>query len=128
MKIITHSGNFHPDDVCAVAVLLLLYPDAEVVRTRDEKIITGKDKEDIVLDVGQRYEPENLYFDHHQEGGVPKRKNGIPYASFGLIWKHFGSQLSGSERAANTIEEKLVWPVDSDDSGLDTYKRFRTDM
>ncbi len=128
MKIITHSGNFHPDDVCAVATLLLLYPDAEVVRTRDIKIIQGKSSEDIVLDVGDEYDPDRLMFDHHQEGGVDKRPNGIPYASFGLIWKHYGSQLSGSEKAAKTIEEKLVWPIDSDDNGLDTYKRFRTDM
>jgi uncharacterized UPF0160 family protein len=128
MKIITHSGNFHPDDVLAVATLLLLYPDAKVCRTRDDKTINEKDREDIVLDVGLRYEPENLYFDHHQPGGAGKRENGIPYASFGLIWKHFGSKLSGSERAAKTIEEKLVWPVDAADNGMDTYKRFRTDM
>ena len=67
MKIITHSGNFHPDDVCAVATLLLIYPDAEVVRTRDEKVINEKDKEDIVLDLGRVYDPTNLIFDHHQD-------------------------------------------------------------
>lgn len=127
MKIITHSGNFHPDDVFAVATLLLLYPDAEVVRTRDEKIIENKSPEDIILDLGRVYEPEKLIFDHHQDNG-PMRQNGIPYASFGLIWKHYGEKLVGSENAAKAIEEKLVWPVDAKDNGIESYKRFRTDM
>lgn len=128
MKIITHSGNFHPDEVLGVAALLLIYPDAEVIRTRDEKTIAEKAQEDIVLDVGSVYDPENLRFDHHQEGGAGKRKNDIPYASCGLIWKHFGEKIAGSERAAMTIEEKIIWPFDLDDSGLDVYKRHRTDV
>lgn len=128
MKIITHSGNFHPDDVLAVASLLLLYPDAEVVRTRDEEIINSKGPEDIVLDVGGKYDPSELRFDHHQTGGAGARKNGIPYAALGLIWKEYGAKIAGSERAAMTIEEKIVWQVDSGDNGIDVYKRFRTDL
>lgn len=127
MKIITHSGNFHPDDVFAVATLLLIYPEATVCRTRDEKTINEKDKDDIVVDVGGKYNAEELLFDHHQDENI-KRDNGIPYASFGLIWKHYGTILAGSDRAAKTIEEKLVWPIDADDNGMDTYKRFRTDL
>ena len=37
MKIATHSGNFHADEVTAVAILKLIYPKAKVIRTRDEK-------------------------------------------------------------------------------------------
>ena len=128
MKIITHSGNFHPDEVLAVASLLILYPDAQVIRTRDEEIIKQKKSEDLAVDVGGIYNPSELRFDHHQEEGAGVRSNGLPFASFGLIWKHFGVQIAGSERSAKTIEEKLVWPIDASDSGIDTYKRFRTDV
>ena len=63
----------------------------EVVRTRDEKIIeTG----DFVVD-GRRYDAKRNRFDHHQTGGAGFRENGIPYAAFGLVWKEFGSALSG---------------------------------
>lgn len=124
MKIITHSGNFHPDDVLSVAALLILYgKDIEIIRTRDVKIINEKNPEDIVLDVGGKYIPNENYFDHHQEGGAGKRENGIPYASFGLLWKHFGSKIAGTERAAETIEEKLVLPIDAMDNGVDTYQK-----
>jgi uncharacterized UPF0160 family protein len=128
MKIITHSGNFHPDEVLGVASLLLIYPEAKVCRTRDEKTISEKENEDIVLDVGNIYDVSALRFDHHQEGGAGARENGLPYASFGLVWKHFGAQITGSEQAASTIEEKLVWPIDAVDNGIDSYKRFRTDL
>lgn len=128
MKIITHSGNFHPDEVLGVASLLMLFPEAEVVRTRDEKIIRNKNAGDIVLDVGGIYDASNNYFDHHQEGGAGKRNNDIPYASFGLVWKTYGEKIATSQRAADAIEEKVVWPIDAMDNGIDTFKKFRTDI
>ncbi len=124
MKIITHSGNFHPDEVLGVAALRIVFGnDVEIVRTRDLKAIEEKSAEDIVLDVGMKYLPEENRFDHHQEGGAGKRENGIPYASFGLIWKTFGEKISGSKRAADTIEEKLVLAIDAADNGIDTYQK-----
>jgi uncharacterized UPF0160 family protein len=123
MKIFTHSGNFHPDEVLGTAALRLLFPDAEIVRTRDIKTLEEKDREDIVLDVGLKYVPEENRFDHHQEGGAGKRENGIPYASFGLIWKAYGERIAGSKRAADAIEEKLVLAIDADDNGVDTFQK-----
>jgi uncharacterized UPF0160 family protein len=124
MKIITHSGNFHPDEVLAVAALRILHGnEVEIIRDRDAKSVEGKNPEDIVLDVGMKYIPEENRFDHHQEGGAGKRENGIPYASFGLIWKHFGEKIAGSKRAADIIEEKLVLAIDAMDNGIDTYQK-----
>jgi Uncharacterized conserved protein related to MYG1 family len=45
----THSGMFHCDEVLGCSMLKLLYPDAEIIRTRDQKEL---DKLDLVLDVG----------------------------------------------------------------------------
>lgn len=120
MKIVTHSGSFHTDDVFAVATLLLVYPDAEVVRSRDKEVV---DSADIVVDVGLEYDPKRMRFDHHQLGGAGIRGNGIPYASFGLVWKEFGESLAGVEASA-LIEEKLVMPIDAPDNGVATYEQI----
>ena len=92
MKIVTHSGSFHQDELFAVAALKMIYPDAEIIRTRDPKIIVSGD---IVVDIGGISDPEKNRFDHHQDGGAGKRHNGMPYASFGLVWKKFGRQICG---------------------------------
>lgn len=115
MRIVTHSGHFHADELLAVATLLIKFPEAEVVRSRDEKVIeTG----DIVVDVGQIYDPAKRRFDHHQKAGAGERANGIPYASFGLIWKEYGEEVSGGSDEAKVVDEKLVAPIDAGDNGL----------
>lgn len=118
-KVITHSGPFHADDVFGVATLQLIFgvDNIELIRTRDEVIIaTG----DIVLDVGAVYDPERQRFDHHQVG-APVRDNGIPYAAFGLVWKHYGEKLCGSSTIAETIEKTLVLSIDAGDNGFNLY-------
>lgn len=120
IKIVTHSGSFHPDDVFAVATLELFYKDEliEIVRTRDEDIIKSAD---VVVDVGREYDHEKKRYDHHQNG-APIRDNRIPYAGFGLVWKHYGEAVSGNAEVATSIEEKLVQPVDAGDNGVSLYK------
>lgn len=122
-KIVTHSGNFHADEIFACATLSLLFDGAiEIVRSRDPKVWeTG----DVILDVGSVYDEARLRFDHHQEGFSEARENGIPYASFGLIWKHFGEKVAGSTYAARGIDERLVQPIDAGDNGVETYTKHR---
>src|SRR3989344_5967344 len=117
MKIVTHNGYFHTDELLAIAALLLKYSNAEVVRTRDERII---ETADIVVDVGHVYDPDKLRFDHHMPEGAGIRENGILYASIGLVWKKFGVELAGGEEEARIVEEKLVMPIDAGDNGIDT--------
>lgn len=115
--IATHSGKFHADDVFAVATLLLsLKPKSPVlVRTRDpEQLKTA----DFVVDVGGIYDPKAYRFDHHQVGGAGKRQSDIPYAAFGLVWKEFGTELSGSDEVALRVDEVLVAPIDANDNGV----------
>jgi len=114
--IATHNGKFHADDVFALAALFLVYPESVVIRTRDEEKIKTSD---IVADIGGTYDSEKLRFDHHQRGGAGERENGIPYASFGLVWKEFGVQISGSGDIADMIDRKLVQVIDAADNGKD---------
>lgn len=118
-KIITHSGNFHTDEVFASAILSLLNNgDVEIVRSRDSEVwATG----DYVVDVGGIHDASLGRFDHHQEGGAGVRENGIPYSSFGLVWKEYGSKVAGSQYAARVIDERLVQPVDAADNGFETF-------
>ncbi|MDQ5931189.1 MAG: hypothetical protein QG674_355, partial [Patescibacteria group bacterium] len=100
---VTHNGSFHTDDVFATATLQLFYAerDLTIVRSREEKDI---DSADIVFDVGGIYDPKTLRFDHHQKGGAGERENGIPYSSFGLIWKEYGAVLCGGAEVAQVVD------------------------
>lgn len=61
MLIVTHGGKFHADDAWAVAVINVLHPEAELVRTRDPAIIESGD---VVIDVGGIWDPATGRFDH----------------------------------------------------------------
>ena len=115
-----HSGNFHADDVFAVAMLqLLLGDDAfDVVRTRDKDLV---DTADWVCDVGRVYDPEHQRFDHHQPG-APVRENGIPYTASGLVWKHYGAEICGSADVAARVDEVLIQDLDAVDNGSHSYQ------
>lgn len=123
--IVTHNGYFHTDDLFAVAVLLMKFSTATVVRTRDEEKIQ---QADIVVDVGRINNPKKLRFDHHQAEGAGVRENGIPYASIGLVWKEFGAELAGGPLEAAIVEEKLVMPIDAGDNGVDLYTLKNEDI
>ncbi len=129
IKLATHNGGFHADDVFAAATLgLLLERDGrsvEIVRTRDQEMIAGAD---FVFDVGGVYDPEANRFDHHQEGGGGVREDGIPYAAFGLVWKKYGKELSGSEDVAVRLEKHIVEPIDAFDNGVDIFTPTRKDI
>jgi uncharacterized UPF0160 family protein len=118
ITIATHNGKFHADDVFAVASLKILLAgnDIKIVRTRDKGVYNNAD---YVIDVGSIYDPETKRFDHHQkDGGAGKRENGVPYAAFGLVWKHYGNELAGHDRAALIIDEQLVQTIDAVDNGI----------
>ena len=114
MIVATHPGNFHADDVFAVAALQLVHGPLEVVRTRDPERQAAAD---VRVDVGGRSDPATGDFDHHQKGGAGERENGIRYASFGLVWREHGEALAGGAEAAAAIDERLVCGVDANDVG-----------
>lgn len=118
VTVVTHDGFFHADEVFALAVLKMVFEkeekEMEVVRTRDLDEIS---KADVVVDVGGVYDFAKMRFDHHQKEKPGNHDNGLPYASFGLIWKHFGGRLVDSE-IAGVIEQKLVTPIDALDNGI----------
>ena len=95
MKIITHNGKFHSDEVVSYAILNYLYPNNTLIRTRDMNIINNKRHEDIIIDVGMVYDSFCNRFDHHQDNfkHTFTRNTKILLSSAGLVYKHFGRKL-----------------------------------
>jgi len=117
--IATHNGFFHGDDVFAVAVLKLIYPEAKIIRTRDEKEI---EKADLRVDVGDKYNPQTLDFDHHQLDFNLKHKSNILYASAGLIWLNFHDFFSDNKDVYEELD-LLFENIDAHDNGIQTYEK-----
>ncbi len=122
MRIATHDGKFHTDEVMAISLLLLIFPGAEVVRTRDPKVLVTCD---IVVDVGGVHNPDSGRFDHHQKGGAGEWPDGTKLSSFGLVWKAYGGHLVPHPEVLIAIEQQLVIPVDARDNGQQPERRAR---
>ncbi|MBS4096469.1 MAG: MYG1 family protein [Sulfuricella sp.] len=111
----THSGSFHADDVFAAAALRLANPEVTILRTRDQEQL---DNADVLFDVGRSFDAATCRFDHHQREYREARENGLPYSSFGLIWRELGAPLCGSPAAAARVDRWLVQGVDALDCGI----------
>ena len=78
----THGSSFHADDVFSTALLQILKPGIQIQRG----LQVPQDFDGIVYDIGRGR------FDHHQED-KEIRKNGTPYAAFGLLWREYGEYI-----------------------------------
>jgi uncharacterized UPF0160 family protein len=119
--IATHWGGFHADEVFAVAIMRILFPKIKVIRVDycdSKKQLLA----DIRIDVGRKYNCETGDYDHHQPGGAGERKNGIPYASCGLIWKKFGIELAKTQEDVEQIDRELIQTIDAIDNGFEINK------
>jgi uncharacterized UPF0160 family protein len=115
MLIATHDGSFHADEVFAIAALGLLGEPLEVIRTRDRDVLA---RADIRVDVGFGHDPATGDFDHHQREFGEVRDNGVRYASFGLVWREFGTRVcDGDVEVAAAVDASLVQGVDANDTG-----------
>ena len=63
--LVTHSGGFHADELLSSVVLTRLFPQAELLRSRDRELITPAPNK-IIYDVGGAYDADAQIFDHHQ--------------------------------------------------------------
>ena len=104
----THSGVFHCDEVlgCALLKYTTEYSNPAIVRSRNPEI---HKLVDILLDVGDVFDPESKRFDHHQGSfdqifsdtsteNSKEKQNGedhviIKMSSAGLIYKYFGKEI-----------------------------------
>ena len=109
MLVMTHSGNFHADDVLAWALLsTFLTEELELVRTRDKELLaTG----DLIFDVGGRYSPSDGQFDHHQA----EYQGPLSSAGMILLWLFNNQHIS--EELYLVLRSEIVDYVDAVDNG-----------
>lgn len=89
-KALTHAGVFHADDVFSAALLKIVNPDIIIERS----FVVPENYDGLIFDIGLGK------YDHHQ-GDNECRTNGIPYASFGKLWRDIGPTLVGCKDALN---------------------------
>lgn len=118
MLIATHGGKFHADDAWAVAVLKVLFPDAAIIRTREQARI---DAANYAIDVGGVWDPASGRFDHHQKEFNGARPSGVPYASAGLVWREYGARCVGAlalqhtgETVSDDVAQQIAYAIDAD--------------
>ncbi len=129
--LLTHGGKFHADDVFAAAALRVLAPGAAIVRTRDEALLDDARVRDdvVVFDVGGVDDPARDLFDHHQRGFARGRPNGVRFASLGLVWERYGTDVCAAivpgvdaTRCAAVVDKLLAQPIDAVDNGLASWR------
>ena len=121
--LVTHSGGFHADELLSTAILTRVFPEARVIRSRDDAWITPA-VDRIIYDVGRAYDAAAGIFDHHQRD-APLREDGQPFSSFGLIWRHFGRDYLQAvgvppmhvDQIHGDFDAGFVLPVDLMDNG-----------
>lgn len=133
MIIGTHDGAFHGDEIFAIAVLRNVLPVEKIIRTRDKDLL---DTCDLKIDVG------GGRFDHHMFKDRKYRANGVPYASFGLVWAEYGDKyiktllddlyLKYTPEIVTEIHQHLdntiVQQIDAGDNSLDVIEKSINDM
>jgi len=109
---ITHSGTFHADEVMATIILLNKFGSMKLFRCTKPQ-----NNKAFIYDVGFGT------FDHHGIDFDDARENGIKYASCGLVWKTFGSDIVSKLNVEDvnsfvqSIDKNLIMDIDRDDNG-----------
>jgi len=109
LRVATHPGPFHADEVFAYALLrVFLGAELELVRTRDLRLIA---QADLAIDVGGEYDASRGRFDHHQ------RSYQGPLSSAGMVlnWLEHTGKLSF--HLAAQLRKDWVEYIDAVDNG-----------
>lgn len=131
IRIVTHDGPFHSDEVLSVAILTKIFKNHQVIRTRDTTLI---DLSDIAVDVGSVYNHQLRRYDHHMSN-PPMNSRGHLFSSAGLVWYHYHTAYLKAIGIPSTIDientpvlleegvERIIrsrWivPIDRGDNGF----------
>lgn len=133
VRIVTHDGPFHLDDVLGCHILATIHKSHELVRTREDALFSDAD---FLVDVGGVYDPERRRYDHHQRGfdETYSEKYRVLMSSSGMVFKHhireyleaIGVRLGESERelAIEQLYRDYFLYVDAHDNGYDVADRM----
>lgn len=107
MKLITHHGKFHADDVFSTAWLKKIYGEVEVIRIdRNDVYKYQNNDECFIYDIG------NGKYDHHSKECREHRSNGDLYASFGKIVRDTYDLVGLNIKNYQHFDKYFVSPID----------------
>ena len=149
IKVGTHDGRFHGDDVIACVIAKLKWGNIIITRSRDVDIL---DTCDILFAVGEKFDPTSYKFDHRQKNCNEKfdEASTFPLSSGGMAWKYFGKDIiknliknilsgmkdttSNSKNSSNFLSDsfvdhmhteiyyKYIMEIDANDNGIPRLK------
>jgi uncharacterized UPF0160 family protein len=133
INIATHDGLFHIDESMACALLWLAGEDARIRRTRNPALLA---QANIVVDVGQIYDPVTRRFDHHQQGFAETLCEvgcSTKLSAAGLVYRHYGKKILSRfvndpvdvDRIYGRIYRLLIEYIDCMDNGIEPYEGGR---
>lgn len=102
----THAGIFHADELFCTALFRILNPEFKVTRGFKPE----ESNADVIYDIG------GGEFDHHGEPEFRDDGTGIPYASFGKVWRKYGC-LFLNEAGQKRFDRQFVERLDAHDNG-----------
>ena len=102
----THAGIFHADELFCTALFRILNPKFKVTRGFKPE----ESNADVIYDIG------GGEFDHHGEPEFRDDGMGIPYASFGKVWRKYGC-LFLNEAGQKRFDRQFVERLDAHDNG-----------
>ena len=102
----THAGIFHADELFCTALFRILNPEFKVTRGFNPE----STKADVIYDIG------GGEFDHHGEPEFRDDGAGVPYASFGKVWRKYGC-LFLNEAGQKRVDRQFVERLDAHDNG-----------
>lgn len=102
----THGGIFHADELICTALFRILNPEFKVTRGFKPEESTA----DVIYDIG------GGEFDHHGEPEFRDDGVGVPYASFGKVWRKYGC-LFLQEPGQKRFDRQFVERLDAHDCG-----------
>lgn len=135
MKYYTHAGLFHADEVTGYAICSMAGVVNQFIRLKD---INNLHEDGLIADIGREYDHDSKRYDHHQ--GFITREDDYPYASAGLLWKHYGYKVVRNEipdledraedsilvdKIVNMVDENLIKGIDAHDSDNNYQQEFK---
>lgn len=114
---ITHGGIFHADEVFSTALLKMINPEFKVHRMFN----VPENSNALVYDIGR-----GKYDHHEKDENKERRENGVPYASFGKLWRDIAPEIFG-EDVYRMVDASLVQGIDAVDNGVkDAHNEIST--
>jgi len=129
LKIITHDGTFHSDEIFCIGLLMAFEQkegqSIQIVRSRDEEFLEEyqANSEVFILDIGGNYSVTNRNFDHHQDDSYFADKAAVRLVHDYLIEVNKLNASLGNHLWENLIKLINKWDLGEEQKFVNYYHR-----